>query len=94
MVTAKSGHIWTRDKFIQDFKESTCYMPPLKLEDAGSETFLETRLALVQLDHILDIDLKSERGFGRTATIVEISSLLQLYSKKNERGSGSERMFS
>ena len=48
MVTAKADHIWTRDKFIQDFKESTCYMPPLKLEDAGSETFLETRLALVQ----------------------------------------------
>ena len=29
MVTAKADHIWTRDKFIQDFKESMCYMPPL-----------------------------------------------------------------
>ena len=51
MVTAKSDNTWMCDQFIQDFKESTCYMPPLKLEDAGNETFLETRLALVEGTH-------------------------------------------
>ena len=51
MVTAKSDNTWKCDQFIQDFKESTCYMPPLKLEDAGNETFLETRLALVEGTH-------------------------------------------
>jgi hypothetical protein len=27
---------------LKDFKKSECYLPPLKLEDAGTDTFLET----------------------------------------------------
>ena len=33
-------------KFLEDFKESKCYWPPLKLEDADQNKFLETTLQL------------------------------------------------
>ena len=41
MVYAKSNR-WDHERFIKDFEESTCYHPPLKLEDGASDTFLET----------------------------------------------------
>ena len=33
---------WDHERFIEDFARSECYHPPLKLEDAKDDTFLET----------------------------------------------------
>ena len=33
---------WDHERFLRDFTRSECYWPPLKLEDAKENTFLET----------------------------------------------------
>ena len=33
---------WDSDKFVKDFMTNECYAPPLKLEEAKPDTFLET----------------------------------------------------
>ena len=33
---------WDYERFCKDFASSTCYVPPLKLEDGRQDTFLET----------------------------------------------------
>ena len=35
---------WDHAQFCKDFQESTCYVPPLKLEEGRQDTFLETRM--------------------------------------------------
>ena len=34
---------WEKDRFMDDFEKSHCYWPPLKLEEGGKDTFLETK---------------------------------------------------
>ena len=41
MVYAESD-VWDSEKFIADFKESTCYHEPLTLQECKDNTFLET----------------------------------------------------
>ena len=38
--------LWDKDRFVKDFCESECYMPPLKLEDGDQSTFLETSFTI------------------------------------------------
>ena len=33
---------FNHEKFLTEFEESKCYLPPLRLEDGGANTFLET----------------------------------------------------
>ena len=35
---------WDHERFLLDFERSECYHPPLALEDAKDDTFLETTL--------------------------------------------------
>ena len=39
---------WDYERFYKDFKESHCYMYPLKLEEATEGTFLETSFEIMQ----------------------------------------------
>jgi hypothetical protein len=39
-------------RFQRDFDKSECYLPPLKLEDAGDCTFLETTFKVSQQNDI------------------------------------------
>ena len=45
MVYAESEK-WDYKSFIKSFEKSECYMPPLKLEEAEGNTFLETDFTL------------------------------------------------
>jgi len=45
MIYAKPAW-WDHEKFMSDFEKSECYHPPLRLEDGGTGTFLETRFEL------------------------------------------------
>ena len=45
MIYAKAPR-WDHERFLQDFDKSECYHPPLKLEDAKDDTFLETTFEL------------------------------------------------
>ena len=47
-VIAKDDDKWDADAFMKDFESSTCYMPPLNLERAEPEYFLETRIELTK----------------------------------------------
>ena len=42
LIDTNSSYDW--EAFKRDFRASLCYMPPLKLEDAAQDTFLETFL--------------------------------------------------
>ena len=44
-LTAQSA-IFDKDRFITDFHKSECYWDPLRLEDGGEGTFLETSFTL------------------------------------------------
>ena len=46
MVVRRSPE-WRADDFMRDFASSTCYLPPLRLEEADDGCFLETRFALL-----------------------------------------------
>ena len=37
---------WDHERFLYDFERSECYHPPLALEDAKDDTFLETTFAI------------------------------------------------
>ena len=37
---------WDHERFLADFARSACYHPPLALEDAKEDTFLETTFAV------------------------------------------------
>ena len=45
MVYAQSAN-FEHTKFLGDFGESTCYWPPLNLEDGGANIFLETDIRI------------------------------------------------
>ena len=45
LVTDRSAG-WDSSAFIGDFQASTCYLPPLKLEEATQDTYLETFIEL------------------------------------------------
>ena len=45
MVVAKHGQ-FDHNRFLLDFQKSDCYWPPLTLEDAKEDTFLETTFRL------------------------------------------------
>ena len=36
------------EKFLDEFKQSQCYWPPLNLEDATNGSFLETQIEIQQ----------------------------------------------
>ena len=42
LLFARKAPGWDHERFIKDFTASECYHPPLKLEDAKDDTFLET----------------------------------------------------
>ena len=41
LIYSKGGG-WQSDAFVRDFQQSLCYMPPLKLEEATQDIYLET----------------------------------------------------
>ena len=43
---------WKAKEVIADFEESTCYEEPLRLEDGGTNTFLESTFEIPQSGHI------------------------------------------
>ena len=45
LIYNKGGN-WSSDEFVHDFQKSLCYMPPLKLEEATQDVYLETRFQL------------------------------------------------
>lgn len=66
MVYAKNDR-WDHEKFVADFEESTCYHPPLKLEDGRHDTFLETTFEW-KGDHF-SFWLKNDNERGRPQTV-------------------------
>lgn len=42
LVAYAENQTWDHERFCEDFEESTCYVPPLKLELGRQNTFLET----------------------------------------------------
>ena len=47
LVIYNTNAEWRGADFIRDFKESTCYMAPLRLEPGAPDVFLETKLEKV-----------------------------------------------
>ena len=45
LIYDKSAN-WHSEAFVRDFQQSLCYMPPLKLEEATQDIYLETRFQL------------------------------------------------
>ena len=62
LVYAKHDQ-WDHEKFCKDFAESTCYVPPLKLEEGRQDTFLETRMDTNAAEYWLKND--NEDGSAR-----------------------------
>jgi len=42
LLLLRKSPSWDYERFLADFTRSECYHPPLKLEDAKEDTFLET----------------------------------------------------
>ena len=42
LMFVRRSEQWDHERFLADFVRSECYHPPLKLEDAKDDTFLET----------------------------------------------------
>ena len=42
LMFVRKSQQWDHSAFLRDFSKSECYHPPLKLEDAKDDTFLET----------------------------------------------------
>jgi hypothetical protein len=53
---------------LKDFKKSECYLPPLKLEDAGTDTFLETSFEITA-DNRVRYWLKNNNQVGQPPRI-------------------------
>lgn len=56
------------DIFLKDFKQSECYLPPLKLEEAGDCTFLETTFEVTK-DNNIKYWLKNTNEIGAPTKI-------------------------
>jgi hypothetical protein len=62
-VTAH-GDGWDRERFLKDLSNE-CYLPPLRLEDGGEGTFLETSFEVSRTNQIRHW-LKNENKHGQT----------------------------
>ena len=60
MLLAMDGK-WDSERFLQDFEQSTCYHPPLKLEEGAKGIFLETAFRLYN-DGTCEHWLKNDNG--------------------------------
>ena len=66
MVVAKHGQ-FDHNRFLLDFQKSDCYWPPLTLEDAKEDTFLETTFRLQENN--LRFWLKNENTMANPSKI-------------------------
>ena len=63
MLMYAANESWDHERFCADFEASTCYVPPLKLEEGRQDTFLETRLA-VDATNTVQYQLKNDNEDG------------------------------
>ena len=47
-----NNNTWDSEKFVKDFMTNECYAPPLKLEEAKPDTFLETTFQVTKENKI------------------------------------------
>ena len=63
LVFYAAGAGWDEERFLKDLCNE-CYLPPLKLEDGGDGTFLETSYRITKTNRIRHW-LKNENAIGR-----------------------------
>ena len=68
LLMVKKNPDWDTEKFLEDFKKSTCYWDPLKLEASKEGIFLETQFRKLEgekLQYRLKNDNEKERTVWR-----------------------------
>ena len=78
-------HVLDRKKLVTDFSKSDCYLPPLKLEPARQDTFLETTFTITAKNEIRHW-LKNDNDIGKPPKVwryAHFASYMAFVQKKS-----------